>query len=323
MFRFGDKIAIIIPIYNVEKYIFDCIDSVIVQTYTNLEIILVDDGSPDKCPQICDEYAEKDTRIIVLHKENGGLSDARNYGVENAKSDYVMFMDSDDYVDENYVLSLAQLMIKYDADISCSPLIFEYENGEKKNRLPFEEKCIDAPEAQQMVMRAQYGIGVTACSKLFPKTLLLANPFPKGQIHEDIAVAWDLFAKVKLVAITPLATYHYIQRNESITHKKINFDALFWILNHLNTLVSENDLDEKQKAACVHRMYELVNEICRVVNVKNSRDNIIKTQNIIKPYLKMVLSDPLNRKKEKIKYRMLAMSYSSFGLYCTMKSLLR
>ena len=92
------KISIIVPVYNVEKYIFECVDSLINQTYKNLEIILVDDSSPDNCPQICDEYAQKDDRIKVIHKPNGGLSDARNAGIESATGEYLMFVDSDDYI---------------------------------------------------------------------------------------------------------------------------------------------------------------------------------------------------------------------------------
>ena len=93
------KISIIIPVYKVEKYLDKCVESVVNQTYKNLEIILVDDGSPDNCPKMCDEWAEKDKRIKVIHKENGGLSDARNFGIEKATGDYLMFLDSDDYLD--------------------------------------------------------------------------------------------------------------------------------------------------------------------------------------------------------------------------------
>ena len=98
-----DLISVVVPIYNVENYIKKCVDSILSQTYKNLEIILVDDGSPDNCPQICDEYAQKDNRIKVIHKENGGLSDARNAGIDISKGKFITFIDSDDYIEKDYV----------------------------------------------------------------------------------------------------------------------------------------------------------------------------------------------------------------------------
>lgn len=101
-------VSIIVPIYKVEPYLRRCVDSIVCQTYTNLEIILVDDGSPDTCPQICDEYANKDKRIVVIHKKNGGLSDARNAGLNSCKGEYISFIDSDDYVDYDFIESLIE-----------------------------------------------------------------------------------------------------------------------------------------------------------------------------------------------------------------------
>ena len=125
-----ELISVVVPVYNVEKYIDKCINSIINQTYKNLEIILVDDGSPDNCGNICDEYAKKDNRIIVIHKENGGLSDARNTGIEVSKGKYITFIDSDDYISDNYVSFLYNLIIEYKADISIGKHYVLYENGE-------------------------------------------------------------------------------------------------------------------------------------------------------------------------------------------------
>ena len=111
-------VSIIVPIYKVEPYLRRCLDSIVNQTYTNLEIILVDDGSPDGCPQICDEYAAKDNRRVVIHKENGGLSDARNAGLDSCKGEYVSFVDSDDWVDEKYIEILLNLATKENADVA-------------------------------------------------------------------------------------------------------------------------------------------------------------------------------------------------------------
>ena len=111
-------VSVVIPVYNVEKYLIRCLESVILQTYRNLEIVLVDDGSTDNSGKICDEYAERDSRIKVIHKENGGLSDARNVGIKSASADYIVFIDSDDYVKNVYVQSLVEIALRYDVDIA-------------------------------------------------------------------------------------------------------------------------------------------------------------------------------------------------------------
>lgn len=126
-------ISVVIPIYNVEKYLRKCVDSVLNQTISNYEIILVDDGSPDGCPAICDAYAAKYPNVIALHKANGGLSDARNYGVQHASADYVVFVDSDDYVEPEYLESLWKLHVKYGADIAVQGVRRETESGKLLN----------------------------------------------------------------------------------------------------------------------------------------------------------------------------------------------
>ena len=123
-------ISVIVPIYNVEKYLDRCVDSIINQTYKNLEIILVDDGSPDNCPQMCDDYAKKDSRIKVVHKENGGLSDARNVGMEVATGEYVSFIDSDDYISLDFYETLLETIVDNDSDIvECGVVKFYEDNS--------------------------------------------------------------------------------------------------------------------------------------------------------------------------------------------------
>ena len=130
----NEIVSIIIPIYKVELYLERCIQSVLMQTYHNLEIILVDDGSPDLCGEICEDFAQKDSRVRVYHKQNGGLSDARNYGVEQAHGTYITFIDADDYVAPDYVEYLVGLLVKFDADISCCCMIKTTENAVSYSR---------------------------------------------------------------------------------------------------------------------------------------------------------------------------------------------
>ena len=138
-----DLISIIIPVYKVEKYIYKCIDSVLNQTYKNLEIILVDDGSPDKCPEICEEYAKKDNRIKIIHKKNGGLSDARNAGLKVATGKYIGFVDSDDYIEKDMYQVLYNNIIKTNSDISIVNLKEVKENEIIENNVKDEQNTIE------------------------------------------------------------------------------------------------------------------------------------------------------------------------------------
>ena len=131
----NELISIVIPIYNVEKYIEKCLDSVIKQTYKNIEIILVDDGSPDNCGKICDSYANNDKRIQVIHKENGGLSDARNVGIERANGKYITFVDSDDYIELDYIEYLYTLIKKYNTKISFCKVNVVFNENNTDNKL--------------------------------------------------------------------------------------------------------------------------------------------------------------------------------------------
>lgn len=129
-----DLISIIVPVYKVEKYLSECIDSILAQTYENFELILVDDGSPDNSGKICDEYAQKDKRIKVIHKENAGVSSARNTGLDNANGDYITFIDSDDFVDKRYLDVLYNNLKQNDSDISCVSFYYDYESNIQKNQ---------------------------------------------------------------------------------------------------------------------------------------------------------------------------------------------
>ena len=150
----NELISVIIPIYKVEAFLFRCVESVMRQTYENIEIILVDDGSPDNCPGMCDELALKDKRIKVYHKENGGLSDASNYGVERAHGKYIAFIDSDDYISDDYIEYLYNMLKKNDADISCCGYVETSEDT-----VEFPENCA-LPEEQTLT-------GREACFGLF------------------------------------------------------------------------------------------------------------------------------------------------------------
>lgn len=170
-------ISIVVPIYKVERYLEKCVDSIIDQDYRNLEIILVDDGSPDRCPQICDEYAQKDSRVKVIHKENGGLSDARNAGIKVATGEYIAFVDSDDYLTESHISTLLYTMKKYDADISACNYIKVYEDAGIQKVEPKTDKDLVMTniEAMKDLFTLPNSSGVVTWNKLYRTSLFTQN----------------------------------------------------------------------------------------------------------------------------------------------------
>lgn len=209
-------ISVVIPVYNVEKYLRKCVDSILNQTISNYEVILVDDGSPDGCPGICDEYAAQHANVIALHKANGGLSDARNYGVQHASAEYVVFVDSDDYVDPEYLESLWKLHMKYDADIAVQGVQRETENGKLLNAIESSIERITIPEKVLALMFVGKEIGIFAVAKLYPRSFLQNVPFPVGKLHEDIFTTYLLLDQGAKVAIGNESHYHYVIRDGSI-----------------------------------------------------------------------------------------------------------
>ena len=219
-------ISVIIPIYNVEKYLDRCVDSIINQTYKNLEIILVDDGSPDNCPKMCDDYAKKDSRIRVVHKENGGLSDARNAGMEVATGEYVSFIDSDDYISLDFYETLFQTMIDNDSDIvECSVVKF-YENEK------FDEYSDDLKVTNYETVDALDGLisenpfKQHVWNKLYKSSVALDIPYAVGKLNEDEFWTYQVFGKAKKVTRINKTMYYYFQRNGSIMGNSYNIRRL-------------------------------------------------------------------------------------------------
>lgn len=261
-------ISIIVPIYKVEKYLEKCIDSIINQDYKNLEIILVDDGSPDRCPQICDEYAQKDSRIKVIHKENGGLSDARNAGIKVATGEYIAFIDSDDYVTENYISTLLYTIKKYDADISACNYIKLYEDSgvEKVEPKTTKDLVMTNIEAMKDLFTLPNNSDVVAWNKLYKTSLFTQNniEFPKGKLHEDNFTTYKLYYFSNKVVFTNVPCYYYLQRKDSIMGKKFNIKRLdiLLALKETEEFVKENNIDLNQEVK--------FNELLRLLTVLNS-----------------------------------------------------
>ena len=220
--EYNKVVSVIIPIYNVEKYIVKCVQSVINQSYKQLEILLIDDGSTDSSGEICDTLLVEDSRIKVFHKENGGLSSARNYGIEQATGDYITFIDSDDYVHINFIESLLDLIIQFESELSFLEmgLVDEFGNFLKKPISKVERGSLDTSQALwEMCLNKK--TGVSACSKLYKRELFDQIRFPEGKIFEDIATIPYVMANAKRVSFSTDRMYYYVQRAGSITHSPI------------------------------------------------------------------------------------------------------
>ena len=210
------KISVIVPVYKVEKYLERCVDSIINQTYKNLEIILVDDGSPDNCGAMCDEFAKKDERIKVIHKENGGLSSARNAGLDIATGDYIAFVDSDDRITsdayENLVSALGE---RVDA-IANFMYEREYEGGETTTPTVIPHRVDETFSAEEYVSELMMHVGdVSACTKLFPRCVIGDLRFPIGVLNEDLIFMLEISDKIKEIVFVGKVGYYYFIREGS------------------------------------------------------------------------------------------------------------
>ena len=210
-------ISVIVPCYNVEQYLPKCIDSILSQTYRSLEVWLVDDGSPDRCGEICDEYARKDSRVKVIHKENGGLADARNVALDVMTGEYVVCVDSDDYISPTHIEGLYRLIEKYGADASvntCCPFpegTTPYPVKKKEEEVVFNSglKAVEGMFYQEMFDTSAWG-------KMYKAELFDGVRYPKGLLFEDLPTTYRLLLKANKVVFNDEQSYFYLLRSNSI-----------------------------------------------------------------------------------------------------------
>ena len=210
-------ISVIIPVYNIENYLPKCIQSILAQTYPYLEILLVDDGSVDTSGAICDQYAKKDKRIRVLHNENGGLSSARNAGIDAAAGNYILFVDGDDFISSRMIEMLLTSIQKNNADMAVCGIRKVNEDGisipEEKWKL--KEECLSANQYWQRMYNAAAEPYVVAWNKLYKKELFEQVRYPKGKIHEDEFVIHEIVSQCCRISMTEKELYNYVQRRDS------------------------------------------------------------------------------------------------------------
>lgn len=230
-------ISIIVPVYNVEEYLKQCLDSILEQTFSNYEVILVNDGSTDSSGLICQEYAEKDARIRYFEKENGGLSDARNYGIEQARGDYLTFVDSDDFLDASHLSILYNALVNNDADISIAnyanyqtstATFYLHTFGEYYEKIYTSEELIDD---LSFLERNDLSFS-TIWGSLYKKRVFSFLRFPKGVIGEDVALIYKMYTQVDKIVYVHKDTYIYRENDSGISKSKI-YPLVTAQLNHV------------------------------------------------------------------------------------------
>lgn len=214
------RLSIIVPVYKVEKYIHKCVDSILNQTFTDFELILVDDGSPDNCGRICDEYAEKDSRVKVIHKKNGGLSDARNYGIDAAEGSILGFVDSDDDIDHNMYKSMIEYMDSNDLDVVCADT-YVIKNNKKKFK-PRYPKAKIFYNKDGVIEILDGTLDNAAWNKIYKRSVVGDVRYPKGRIYEDVATTYKFMYAASRVGYMCRPFYNYYKRKGSIVASSFN-----------------------------------------------------------------------------------------------------
>lgn len=271
-------ISVVVPIYNVEKFLSKCIESILNQTYEELEVILVDDGSPDNCGKICDEFATKDKRVKVIHKENGGLSSARNAGLDIATGDYISFVDSDDYLEPTMYSELYKSIQQNGSDISVCCFKYVYENGDeyKTNVKPF--NAVEVLSSQQTLERIStiddyYVNFITAVNKVYKRELFDGLRFEIGRIHEDEFMAHHIYLRAKKISLLPSQLYNYVQRTNSIVNSAFSvkrLDAAYAMLDRYRILKARGYKAYAKKALYYSYSY-LINGLNNLLYKENKK----------------------------------------------------
>lgn len=269
------KISVIVPIYKVEKYLNRCIESIINQTYTNLEVILVDDGSPDNCPQICDEYAQIDERVKVIHKKNGGLSDARNAGLDIATGDYIVFIDSDDYIELNMIESMMDNMLENDTDLVVCNIRYVFDDREYvKYSKP--DRILDKYEAMKEYIKDGI-VQAVAWNKLYKKNIIGNMRYKVGKTNEDEFFTYKVINNSQKIYYNSNAFYNYLQRGSSIMGKYSikrldGVEASYERLNFMKENYPELYVEEKRNFfnLCIYS-YQMILKDKQIDRDKNGR----------------------------------------------------
>ncbi len=318
--------SVIVPVYKVEKYLCKCVDSILNQSYENFELILVDDGSPDNCPQICDEYAKKDERVKVIHKENGGHTSARNAGLEIAKCEYVTFIDSDDYVAQDYLKTFADGIDGYQIDIAC---VGNVETDGKNEKFCPLGDCAEGYYDRKNIEKNLFPLLLeSVLGKSFSSTLW-GKAIKKDLIHpvlsridkrivvgEDSLCVKACLYKAQGVFISNSCLYYYRQSPNSIIRTKSSrsWTELELRLNKIKEIVNLDEFDFKEQY-CRNATHILFNVVASQFNREEKYSVIVKDiKNVLKnpEYVKVIKN--CKTKDKKLRFARFALKYRMFWL---------
>lgn len=305
-------ISVVMPVYNVKPYLEKCVDSVCRQTYKELEIILVDDGSTDGSAELCDKLKSMDDRIVVIHKENGGLSDARNAGTLQANGKYISYVDSDDYIKETYIEYLYSLIQKYNCKVSLATHIVVHENGKEVEIGDGSDELLSAKDCLERMLYHDV-IDTSAWSKLYDIELAREFLYPKGKLFEDIGNTYRFFIASEQVACGYEPQYYYMLRSNSIVTSSFNMKKLDMLeMTDQMAEVVGHKYPELKDALLRRRVYARFSTLNQM---KNTNDHVEVRNDLIayiKRYKNEVIKNPKTPKRDKIAIILLSINYSLY-----------
>lgn len=312
-----DLISVIVPVYNVEKYLHKCINSILNQTYKNLEVILIDDGSTDNSGKICDEYALKDNRIKVIHKENGGLSSARNAGLDICSGDYIGFVDSDDYIAEDMYEYLYVNLIKNNADVAMCNFYNVFENRIERSFCINDFDLIDQEKMLSINLKYAYNAFIAVWNKLYKKTIIENIRFPLNKCSEDSAILIDWILKTKKMSYISNASYYYVRRVNSLSNRKID-EHLFDEVENFNKILKicykkfDNCINIAQADLFIAYRISL-DRLLKSNNVNMYIEDKLICQNYFRKYIhKFIFNNNINN-KTKLIYLLISIHFKVYN----------
>ena len=293
------EVSIIVPVYQVEKYIRQCVDSILAQTFTDFELILVDDGSKDKSGQICDEYARMDTRVKVIHKENGGAADTRNRGMDQAVGNYVMFVDSDDYLAPTMLECLYRNMLNENADIAACNYLYFYENDRQKDFATNvkSEVLTGAEIFYYRKNERNYGFWTVVWNKLMKRETVGKVRFPSGKYYEDEFWANEIYQMdIKIVTIQECLYYYRQHENSTMRQKKIarSLDLIEAYQERIYIYLKEQKYAEQAYKVLVYSL-EYLEESKRLITNEDERKKYIQAEKLTRDIVNQLKKRKLSR----------------------------
>lgn len=297
------KVSIVIPVYNVEKYLEQCLENIINQTYKNIEIILVNDGSTDNSEDICKKYLY-DNRVKIINKKNGGLSEARNYGIKSATGEYIAFVDSDDVISKDFIEVMIEEIVKSNADMVCCRYK-RFKNLAEINEESIKRDIINV-EPREFLKKVLYQNDqtlylVTAWGKLYKRNIFDNIQYPVGKLFEDLAIIVDVVRQTKKIVCIDKTMYFYRITNDSITNQKFSIRKMDIIENCNNVLLKVKE-DSELKMAAESMLYTRSLETLVNMKIANYKDKKIEEElwKNIKRNRKMILNNKDTRKIAKL-----------------------